>query len=229
MPCEHFKNALTEAAIAGREPQAEMRAHLDDCLSCQTYFAEERSVFSAIDESLRATANAEVPPSLLPQVRVALRDAPGPKSFTSVWFALAGAAALIFLLLLARTTFHSGAQDGRTDVAVIAKPRSPETSPQPGETAPVPAPSVRAAAPAQPQTPKRRRSIEAPTGSPEAEILVPRDQELLVVQYAAEWHRRKRAPLVAQNSGSSELELLEMAPIQIAQLDVKLLTESQSQ
>jgi hypothetical protein len=65
--------------------------------------------------------------------------------------------------------------------------------------------------------------------NPEPEVLVPRDQEVLLARYAEQWRGRKRAPLLAENYGESNLEPLQIAPIQIAQLDVKLMSEEQGQ
>jgi len=50
-----------------------------------------------------------------------------------------------------------------------------------------------------------------------------------LVRYAEEWSRRKRAPLVADSADETTLAPLEVAPIQIDQLDVKLLAEEKSQ
>jgi len=60
------------------------------------------------------------------------------------------------------------------------------------------------------------------------EVLVPRDQEVLLARYAQQWSSHKRAPLVAQGADEVSVKPLEVAPIQIAQLDVKLLTEDGS-
>jgi anti-sigma factor RsiW len=56
-----------------------LRAHLAGCVACRTAFAQEQSLFSSMDESLRAAANAEVPASLLARVRGHLADGPLPR------------------------------------------------------------------------------------------------------------------------------------------------------
>lgn len=61
------------------------------------------------------------------------------------------------------------------------------------------------------------------------EVLVPRDQEALLVSYAEQWNQRKHAPLVAANSDATNLSLLQVAPIQIDELGVKLLADEKSQ
>jgi hypothetical protein len=61
------------------------------------------------------------------------------------------------------------------------------------------------------------------------EVLVPRDQEILLAGYAEQWSLRGHAPLLAQDADSTILAPLQVAPIQIAELDVKLLADEKSQ
>jgi anti-sigma factor RsiW len=74
MPCEHFQDALIEAAATRAEPQGEVRVHLQNCAACQAAFEQEQSLFASIDAGVRVVANAEVPPSLMPRVRAALDE-----------------------------------------------------------------------------------------------------------------------------------------------------------
>ena len=76
MPCQHYKDALIEVAASGSAPQGELRVHLDECASCRAAFAEEQSFFAAIDSGVRAAANIDVPPSLLPRAFDAQHAAP---------------------------------------------------------------------------------------------------------------------------------------------------------
>lgn len=107
MLCEYEKSALTEAAAAG-ELTAALRARLASCESCRAAFAEEQALFAAVDSGLRAAANAEIPPSLLPRLRVAVasKAAAAPnRNVASTWLVAAGAVAAlaIFLARLPRT------------------------------------------------------------------------------------------------------------------------------
>jgi hypothetical protein len=61
------------------------------------------------------------------------------------------------------------------------------------------------------------------------EVLVPRDQEVLLASYAQEWSSRKRAPLIANEAKPADVALLDVPPIQITELDVKPLAEGDSQ
>ena len=72
MLCEHYKEALIEAAASGAEPHGDLRAHLDGCAGCRAAFEQEQALFASIDDGLRVTANADVPASLLPRVRAQL-------------------------------------------------------------------------------------------------------------------------------------------------------------
>jgi hypothetical protein len=62
-----------------------------------------------------------------------------------------------------------------------------------------------------------------------ADVLVPRDQEVLLARYSEQWRSRKTKTVLAEVSGETTLEPLQLAPIQIDQLDVKLLAEGQTQ
>jgi hypothetical protein len=59
-------------------------------------------------------------------------------------------------------------------------------------------------------------------------VLVPGDQEVLLARYAEQWRLDKHSSYLAQNSGETILAPLEVAPIQIAKLDVKLLADEKS-
>src|SRR5277367_1821229 len=74
MPCENYREALTEAAAADAVPSGELRSHLDACASCRTAFTEEQQLFAAIDTGLRASANSDVPATFLPRVRANLEN-----------------------------------------------------------------------------------------------------------------------------------------------------------
>jgi len=61
------------------------------------------------------------------------------------------------------------------------------------------------------------------------EVLVPRDQEVLLAEYAEQWSLRKRPLLLAQEFDATVLSPLQVAPIQIDELGVKLLAEEKLQ
>ena len=62
-----------------------------------------------------------------------------------------------------------------------------------------------------------------------SEVLVPRDQEVLLAEYAKQWRLHTHPSLVAQDFDATILAPLRVAPIQIDELGVKLLAEEKSQ
>jgi hypothetical protein len=104
MPCEHYKDALIEAAASGSTPQGDLRAHLAGCASCRSAFLEEQSLFAALDSGIHTIANAKVPASLLPCLRVALNEVarPGLRWARSLVFVSAGVALASVILLFVR-------------------------------------------------------------------------------------------------------------------------------
>jgi len=228
MPCEHYQNALIEAAASGAEPQGELRAHLANCAACRTAFSQEQSLFSSIDEGLRAVANPEVPASLLPRLRARLADEPAPiRSWRFPSFVFAGAVAMVAVFLVARTAWHANVEPPPSSTASDATTSStaqPERQTQNSNAAP---PFTGNSA-AHPQDAATRTSVHPAsraTRDSMPEVLVPPDQEVLLVSYAEEWNRRKRLPLVAANFDATNLPPLQIAPIQISHLDVMLMAE----
>lgn len=232
MLCERYKDALIEATATGALPQGDLRAHLETCESCRAAFAQEQSLFNAIDSGLHAAMNTDVPPSLLPRVRASLDGAVVTRArwFVS-WPVLVGAAvcvAILFAVVISRE--HNIPQNPENLVANSSSapsakasaiiPGSSTPSLQPGPSAP-PTP-LAVAKNVAPRTASDHRSATP-------EVLVPRDQELLLARYAQQWGVRKRAPLLAANLDDTTVEPLEVALIQIDQLDVKPLAEGNSQ
>lgn len=240
MPCEHHKNALIDAAAAGvaaAEAQSsdaqmlDLRAHLESCASCREALAEEQSLFAAIDSGLYSAANAEVPTSLIPGVRARLEEsAIAHPRWSPSWFALAGAVVAAAAFFLVVTTRQENPQPAPVNLAANRTPApqilpsaqgvSPSTPPKKGNSGPRPlASTVRNSA----------QPAELASHKPPLEILVLRDQEILLSTYAQQWGSRKHPPLVAGDVDQKAAALLEISPIQIPELDVKPLAEEGSQ
>src|SRR2546423_14825106 len=99
MLCEHYKEALIEAAASDVPAPGDLREHLDGCSDCRAAFEEEQALFSSIDGGLRVAANADVPASLLPRVRAQLSgQSVARRSWIPVW-AVLGAAALVLTIV----------------------------------------------------------------------------------------------------------------------------------
>lgn len=240
MPCEHYKDAVIEAAASGLDladaPASSpelyvLRLHLDSCTSCRAAFAQEQSLFAAIDTGLHAAANAGVPASLLPRVRVAVeQETPFKRSWFSDALVLATASAIVLAVFTMRMIRprKGSVESVNTSVATRAPLPLPHPAQGLGHTLVAESTAKANVFPtSRAKNASRARPGIAPTTAPE--VLVPKDQEALLARYAEQWHLRKRAPLVAADVADTTLEPLEVAPIQIAQLDVKPLAEGNSQ
>ena len=186
-----------------------------------------------IDAGLRVDANAEVPHSLLPRVRARLEREVAPRSFWSPkWYVLAGAGAMLPAIFIAQAIQRTRIEPKPVQSAnggITVQP--PVHSPQDQAPALVAPPNERSVAQRRPPAGGSlapRESVAHRETMPE--ILVPGDQEVLLARYAEEWSRRKAVRFMVANGPSEPgLTPLEVAPIQIAELDVKLLAETQSQ
>jgi len=229
MPFEHYKDALIEAAASGAEPEGELRAHLEACDSCRAVFAEEQTLFASIDAGLHAKVNTEVPTSLLPRVRARLDEASAPqRSWPLNWFVLAGATAVIAAFLVASVAWRPHVEQNLPTNSARSNPSTPVFSPPPQDHAQAPEPSVKNTPFPRPQTflAKNFKNSGLPAVRDAIpEVLVPRDQEALLAEYAAQWNLHKRAPLVTRDSDATIVAQLQVAPIQIDELGVKLLAE----
>jgi hypothetical protein len=227
MPCQHHKDALIEAAASGAALQGDLRAHLDACVPCRAAFEQEQALFASIDAGLHVTANAEMPASLLPRLRARLDDESAPRRvWDTNWLALASAAVMIVAFFAARAVWRTSVTDKAVETAGKANVKPSQNQ----EPSVVP--------PEENNSPSRRRLVIVSrppgpetliTGKAMPKVLVPRDQEVLVAEYAEQWRLHKRAPLLAQDSDATILAPLQVAQIQIDELDVKLLVDDKSQ
>jgi hypothetical protein len=232
MPCENYKDALIEAAVSGTEPQAELRTHLAACAACRTMLAEEQSLFASIDAGLRQSVSVEVPASLLPRVRARISDEVVlHRTWYTNWLTAASAAAILAAILVTRVVWHSNHNQNPPANAAQSNAQAPVLPPSEGP-ARAPEPSLRANSHSNSQTFVARNSQTPrlqPARSSIPEVLVPGDQEVWLARYAEQWRLDKHSSRLAQNSGETNLAPLEVAPIQIAELDVKHLADEKSQ
>jgi hypothetical protein len=232
MPCKTYKNALIETAASGAEPQGDLRAHLAGCADCRAAFEQERSLFAYIDAGLHVTANAEVPASLLPRVRARLGEESAPRRiWASNWLVLASAVVMVVAIFAARAVWRPTAvQPAVESAAKPVVPRPVIAPPQKHATVFVP--------PVEKNPASRRQNVVAkiPAGhntqsmeKTAPEVLVPQDQEILLAEYAEQWSLHKHPLLLAQEFDATILTPLQVTPIQIDELGVKLLAEDKSQ
>jgi hypothetical protein len=223
MPCEPYKNALVEAAATGAEPQGELRAHLAACAACRGAFAEEQSLFSSIDASLHATANVEMPPSLLPRVRARLDQAAAPQSrWIPAWAAVAASVAL-FIGFLSFRGVRFKTNERPIDSNQVASSVLPVESP--------------ASRPGNPPTehllydPARRHRPNQANPSPDPEeprAFVPAEQPDVIARLLDGLRRGevKGEVLLADGSGHQSQDL-QIVPLTVAPIDVKALDGAQ--
>jgi hypothetical protein len=231
MPCKHYKDALIEAAGSGVEPQDQLRAHLESCDSCRAAFVEEQNLFASIDAGLHATVNAEVPVSLLPRVRRLLdEEGNSRRSWITNKLVFASAAVLIVAFFAVRAIRHTNV--GHRPVETATKTSVRPLPPPSQKPSPIVVPPVekKSLSPHQLDLVKKplapERTARRTTGP---EVLVPHDQEILLKEYAVEWSLHKRTALVPQDSDATIMARLQVAPIQIDELGVKLLAEEKQQ
>ncbi len=232
MPCQHYEEALIEAAGSGVKPQGELRVHLDACASCRAAFEQGQSLFASIEAGLHVAANAEVPASLLPRVRARLDEESAPRrGWLTNWLGLASAAGVLVALFAVRAAWRTNVIQELVEMAGKTNVPTRITLP-PQNHDPIVVRPVEKNSAWQPQLAIDKNHIAHETlasGKTVPEVLVPRDQEILLAEYAEQWRQQKRPLLLAQNSDAPILAPLQVAPIQIAELDVKLLADEKSQ
>jgi hypothetical protein len=223
MPCEHYKEALVEAAASGLNPQGELRAHLTACPVCRTAFAEEQSLFSSIDTSLHVTANAEVPASLLPRVRTGLQDETlSRKRWILAWAAVAASVALFIGFLSFRGVRNKTnewpieSNQVAGNLPSVERPASPRGNP--------PTEHVSYAS-ARRHGPNQANSSPVP-GEPRA--LVPADQPDVIARLLEGLRRGEvKGEVLLADGSDHQSQDLQIVPLMVAPIDVKALDGAQ--
>jgi hypothetical protein len=230
MPCEHYKDTVMETAASGSAPSGELRAHLAECSSCRAAFAEEQTLFAAIDSGLHAAANTKVPPSLLPRVRTALDET---STLQLCWlrpavFLSAGAVLAFAIFLIARPrqalpedVAKQGGVAVPTAVARAGKTNPAQDVQEGAQIAAIRAPLFH-------PTPNSTNSSSAASSSPE--VLVPPDEREGLAQLVATLneHRDFAAAFVAQRPEKKDV-LVTVDPLQIEDIEIKPLESSDTE
>jgi hypothetical protein len=220
--CEDYRAAMTDAAAAKVEPSPDLRAHMDACASCRTAFTEEQQLFTAIDLGLRSAANAEVPTSLLPRVRVQLNERPVPqRSWIPVGAALAAVAALVVAIVFVR---GSGRGVAETNPQMIAATHN--------ESPAVIQPSTQTAAASDTTSPlansSSRRPIKTATIAKieQVVVLIPAGQKQVIDALLANVQQGKvEADVLFAEKPTVALEELRVSPLEISPIEVKPLAD----
>jgi hypothetical protein len=223
MNCERVQEKVIEALASGEsELRGRQRLHLQSCVGCRAFFADQTALFQAIDSRLRVIANEPVPPSLLPGLRVRLReDAPAHSLWIPVRqrFAIAAVVilAVVVSLPLRRTepVAHSTAES-----PLVASGRSSEVPAKPSEAA------VLATLPRRPHAASASRAGAAvPAPAPEV-LVLGEEQEAFAHFVAGLFSDRDAAAALASAEPAKGDAPVEIALLTIESVEVKPLEGS---
>jgi hypothetical protein len=120
MFCESYRQPLSEAACFGEELPRELAAHLVACNECASAFAAEQALFSSVDRSLHAAANADVPASVVSGVREALSQKETPVWHFQWRAILAFGSACLIAATLSYRHSRSASQEEKTPAVASA-------------------------------------------------------------------------------------------------------------
>jgi hypothetical protein len=228
MLCQHYKEALIEAAASSAQAQGELRAHLDACASCRAEFEREQTLFASIDAGLHVTANPEVPASLLPRVRARLDEAATPLThWFQPWIFAAASVALAVTIFLIAPPHHT-----RPDSQAKQAPQIP-VAVTPGISAPQQnsGASARIASSNVDRSQRGHHStLLRPLASSQLEVLVPPDERDAFASFVAVLGERREVELALVTPGPQrEDEPTSLAPLQINELEIRLLAGTESE
>ena len=223
MPCETYRDALTDAvaAAAGAAPSPQLQSHLESCSACRAFLAEERRLFAAIDSSVRVAANAELPVSFLPRVRAGLNE---PQARQHAWFPLGAApasAALVLIVVFFARAYGRHISAPNSQANVVARLAAPAEAPL------LPAPAVASRTQTAPHSTRHQRShltLASAVPRNEVRVLIPPGQKEAVDAWliALRTGAVKGDILVADKtekpSQDGELLPLSISPIEIQPL-----------
>jgi len=214
MACREYEDELRELAAGTRAPvrEAEVRAHLAGCAACPEALEAERWLFAAVDAALGEEMNAEVPPSLAARIRIAAAEEQG--RLPVAWWRWATAAGMAVAAMVI--------------AVMVARRGTPPLRPNRVEPAPE---SARRVPPAPPQAVQRRnervasQSLKQGKGKPETfepEVLVLAEEQAAFSRFAESLQGGgDRARRLLEESAGTEVKPLQIAPVAVAELDIK--------
>jgi hypothetical protein len=225
MNCQQCQQKILDSVAAGEERLApEVAGHEDSCDSCAHFYAEHRVLFRSLEIGLRSLANAPIPASLLPGVRVRVDQELAPRhARIPRWGFTAVSAAAILAVSAAYVLRHPAKRFHLPQIISTAAPqtaKNAETSPAPlreSPTAPLAATRVVHARP----------STAAP------QVIVSAEERQAYARYIAPVPEQEAvaAPLPPPGLRVPEAanEAAEIALLQIESLEVKPLDATASE
>lgn len=213
MFCESYERSLKDAAVSG-ELTPTLSDHLAVCASCRSAFAEEQSIYAAIDSSLHTVANAEVPTTLIPRVHVALNNELIRQNTSRFWLVAAAS------LLVAGVFIGIYLRPHGTSSPTVATRNAPnrDTPPAPTISSVVNPPS-----PGGVSTLQHGHTMGAvrhqASGASSVEVIVEPQEAAALLRYEA--RLRQRAEPKPQTLLAKAIELpVGIQPLEIAEMEV---------
>ncbi len=232
MSCEKHQAALIDNAASSAELSGDLRAHVNACAACRDQLEQQRSLFAAIDSSVRATMNVPPPPALLQrfEARLAQQASLAPASIAewrsprlrwlSTAAVLATAAAVILLALPLR---HAPKAKSRTAAATTSQTKDASVGQPPQIAAMI-------LKPATPEEIRRDRKRRWAAAHPQPEVLVSPDERIALEHFLVVMDGREdlAAALATRVPQQQELRVapLDMSDIQTAALTVPPIQDS---
>jgi hypothetical protein len=106
MNCDRARQQITDSLAArALALPADVAAHWNSCVACQDFYQSQQKLFCSLDAGLRTTANAPVPPWLIPAVHLRIQDTVPRRAWIHTWLP-AGAAAVALLCAVAVPMLH---------------------------------------------------------------------------------------------------------------------------
>jgi hypothetical protein len=219
MPCENYREALTEAAATVSAPSRDLRSHLDACASCRAAFTEELQLFAAIDTGLRASANYDVPATFLPRVRASLENVSTSRSRLAPFLIFAAASAAIVLTVFVATRPPHGIDGTQAKQNFSAPPGEKPVTNVGRETSGTPA--VAASSHSHRAMPRGNSVPANSASSTQLEVLVPPEEREAFAQFIGSQQRGSEVVVAVVAPARDDKDtLLSVKPLQIAELEV---------
>jgi hypothetical protein len=223
MSCQRYQEKMVDALASGQGAvDGELAAHLRVCAECRKFHETQVHLFGAIDSGVRTMVDVSVPPSLLPGLRARVaEDGVARQQWSFTW----GVATVAVVAVLA--------------VSVGLLMGGPGNSRRVGGRSPVVAREVGGAhgmTPRQPQvvaaTPIHARArhevAKAPqVGAAAPEVLILPEEQAAFIRFVTDLpEERDVAVAFTQPATEAKDEAVEIALLQIDELDVKPLESS---
>jgi hypothetical protein len=228
MPCENYREALTEAAATGSAPSRELRSHLDACASCRAAFTEDLQLFSAIDSGLRVSANSDAPPTFLPRVRASLENlSASQRRWTPFLIFATASAAIVFTVFIATRPRHATSDTQARQIFSAPTRENPETDARSEASG---TPAIAASSHSYRAAPRRNSAPGNTDSSAQLEVLVPPQEREGLARFISSQQEPSDVvlALVAPAQEYKDM-LLSVKPLEIAELEVTPLEELASE